>query len=425
MLLALALACTADKSPGDTAAEPVPCEAAPEWPRVMESAPAGTFPQYRLDPGHQGLAPGGSWLSGDLSLTWQSDAYAIGEYTASKSSPTTDGSSVYVGIDDGRLLSLDAASGALNWAFETHQYDYELTREDTDNRGIHGTPAVWEGRVYVGDYSGWLYALDAASGALLWEIDLGGSIGASPALHAGHVFMAVEYSDPDGKVFVVDAREGCVVYETDYLGDHPHSSATVDPERGYLYVGANNGRFSAWDYVNQLPVWDFWMGTENPQIKSTAALDGDTVYITSWDYYLHALDADSGEERFAFQTGYYSMSSPSVYEDVAYFGSHDGWVYAVDADPDAAYDDPQDRELWSYDTNTRVLSSPTLIPDADALVVGSDNSWAYMLSMSAGEELWAREMEGWVSSVPTVLDNTLYISDAAGVVSRFDAAGSL
>ena len=68
-------------------------------------------------------------------------------------------------------------------------------------RGIHGTPAVANGTVYVGAYDGALYAFDLDSGERFWRVKLGDAIGSSPGYYDGTVYIAVEYDDPSGALF--------------------------------------------------------------------------------------------------------------------------------------------------------------------------------------------------------------------------------
>lgn len=67
------------------------------------------------------------------------------------------------------VYALDAATGKLLW-----KYDPQVPRHlagrgccDVVNRGV----AVWEGKVYVGAFDGRLIALDARSGKPLWAVD--------------------------------------------------------------------------------------------------------------------------------------------------------------------------------------------------------------------------------------------------------------
>ena len=62
--------------------------------------------------------------------------------------------------------------------------------------------------------------------------------------------------------------------------------------------------------------------------------DGSVVYVGSYDSYLYAVDADSGQLKWKFQTGDWVASSPAPSPDgsVVYVGSGDSYLYAVDAD---------------------------------------------------------------------------------------------
>src|SRR5690606_1221695 len=69
----------------------------------------------------------------------------------------------------GRVYALDAATGAPIWDF-TPPLNLRNARDsccDIVNRGV----AVWNGRVYVGAFEGILYALDAATGKVAWQAD--------------------------------------------------------------------------------------------------------------------------------------------------------------------------------------------------------------------------------------------------------------
>jgi len=57
------------------------------------------------------------------------------------------------------------------------------------------------------------------------------------------------------------------------------------------------------------------------------------VYVGSHDGNLYALDANSGAERWHFPTKALVGSSPTVGDGVVYFGSDDGGLYAVRTPP--------------------------------------------------------------------------------------------
>ncbi len=394
-----------------------------DWFAETEADDPAIWGQYRREPSHSGTVAPGVRLGVDLALTYQSAPYAIGDYSASKSSPTVVGELVYVGVDDGRLLALDRQTGGLVWSFATHRAQVESDQAaddptNTDHHGIHGTAALADGRVFIGDYSGWLYALDAFDGSLLWEVDLGGSIGASPVLWQGHIFMAVEFPDPDGQLFIVEQRTGAVVWQSERLGNHPHSSVSLDTERAMAFLGANNGRFFAWDLSTGENVWTARMGLGDSgdpgEIKSTAAVDSahGSVWVTSWDKALHGYDVETGAELLSYFTEGRIMSSPSFSETTLYVGSQDRKVHAVDRESGLA--------IWTRDLGGSINGSPTLLPEEGNLVVGSSTGTIQILSMETGEELWDYGLGSVMSGVPTVLDGQLYAFGADGITWRFD-----
>jgi hypothetical protein len=91
---------------------------------------------------------------------------------------------VYLGSPDNHAYALNAATGALLW-----NSDLGGSRDLFDT-----SPAVANGVVYLSTRSG-LNALNAGTGALLWNSDLGGGVnvfGSSPAVANGVVYVAAE-----------------------------------------------------------------------------------------------------------------------------------------------------------------------------------------------------------------------------------------
>ena len=101
-----------------------------------------------------------------LGFAWQ---YATGTRRGMEATPVVVDGVLYASGVAGRVYALDAATGAERWHFEP-RIDMQVVRGsccDQVNRGV----SVWQGRVYVASLDGWLYALDARSGAVLWRAD--------------------------------------------------------------------------------------------------------------------------------------------------------------------------------------------------------------------------------------------------------------
>jgi hypothetical protein len=113
-------------------------------------------------------------------------------------SPAVANGRVYIGSMDKKMYCLDAATGASIWNF-------------TAGGRFWSSPAVAGGRVYVGSDNNkvmahglWdvpgdnkLYCLDAATGAHVWSYTTGDSVLSSPAVADGKVYVG----SMDGKVY--------------------------------------------------------------------------------------------------------------------------------------------------------------------------------------------------------------------------------
>ena len=148
-----------------------------------------------------------------VEVDWRIAEHNTDDHSAPKASAVSlsDGAVVFPG-DTGYLTAL-SSDGETIWQKET----------DMEGRGIHGTPVVADGTVFIGAYDGILYAFDAESGDKQWQTKLGGSIGGSPKYDGDAIYVAVEYPDPEGSMFAVDPDSGDVRWEDEESRptDHP------------------------------------------------------------------------------------------------------------------------------------------------------------------------------------------------------------
>jgi alcohol dehydrogenase (cytochrome c) len=167
---------------------------------------------------------------------------------------------VFRGLVDGHLLAMDAQSGAVVW---------DVVGADSKAGEFYtAAPVVWDGRVYIGnagsDYGaiGHVRAFDANTGARLWNFDTVASTGEA----------AKTWPDEPGKV---------------KAGGGTYSSYALDPQAGLLYSPVGN------------PGPDFVRDYRK----------GDNLYTSS----VVALDARTGELK-----GYYQLVKNDFHDwDVA------------------------------------------------------------------------------------------------------------
>jgi outer membrane protein assembly factor BamB len=357
---------------------------------LVTTAPA----TFRGDLRRTGHVPDRSVPDG-VAVDWYVPGVNVGNHTAAKASAVRTPDGTYVVPGDSGEVHAVAPGGSVEWVAPTLPSAF----------GIHGTPTVANGLVYVGAYDGALYAFDLATGERVWRTPLGDAIGSSPAYHDGVVYIAVEYDDPDGSVFGVDARTGAVAWEDDRPTDHPHSTIAIDREAGRLVVGSNDGTLYGWSYPDRERAWTF---DTAGAIKGPIATHDGGAFFGSWDGRIYRVSLDDGTEDWSYDTGNLVMGGAGIDTDagVVYVGGHDGVLHAFDA---ASGD-----RRWGYGTGGRITGCPTVA--GDGLLVGSYDGLLHAVNPD-GSRRWTESVgAGWVTCEPYL--------DADGVVVTARAKGT-
>ena len=215
-----------------------------------------------------------------------------------------------VGTAEGRVVALDAATGAERWSFQAGE-------------AVSGTPVVAEGRVFVASFDHHAYSLDAATGEELWRVDTGAPIPGSPALFDDRVIF----------------------------GSRSYDLLALDGATGE----------EAWGFY----LWYSW-------IESTPTRRGANLYFGSSDAQLvTALVGETGELLWQTRVGGSAWARPAVSEDAVLIGAlgvagysfdhraaffaldrHDGsilWRYPIEQ--------PAEASRWGF------VASPTIADD--------------------------------------------------------------
>jgi outer membrane protein assembly factor BamB len=96
------------------------------------------------------------------------------------------------------------------------------------------TASVYEGVVYMADFSGFLHALDAKTGKPLWTHDMFAAVWASPLIADGKLYLG----DEDGDVVVMQPGKTAKVIAEMNMGSSVY--ATVTPANGTLFIMNRN-----------------------------------------------------------------------------------------------------------------------------------------------------------------------------------------
>jgi len=313
-----------------------------------------------------------------------------GDHTAAKSTPVAVGGDIVVAGDTGTVRRV-SAEGEVAWS----------TDVEPTTRGVHGTPAVANGTVYVGAYDGAMYAFDVETGERRWRTGIGDAIGSSPVYFNGTVYIAAEYATPSGSVAALDAETGDVDWIDHRPTDHPHSTVAIDRDAGRLVVGSNDGVCYAWTFPGLERAWTF---ETDGAIKGPVATHDGLAVFGSWDHGVYGVDLEDGTEAWSFAADEDVMSGPAVAHDgTVYVGSHDTRLYALDG--------TTGEERWRFRTGGWIIGSVTAT--REHVLAGAYDARMYAVDAATGEETWSVEGRGHATGAVLVDGGALYYAERA------------
>jgi outer membrane protein assembly factor BamB len=221
---------------------------------------------------------------------------------------------------DGLLVAVSAGQGQLRWKRKIGPTE--------------SSPLLVGTALYVGDWRGRVYDLDARTGSVRWTFRQRGAVKGAVAYSANRVF----FGSYDGHVYALNAKTGRLLWR-----------AQADVR---LFGGS--------------------------QFYSTPAVAYGRVYIGSTDHKVYSFGAATGKRRWSYATGGYVYGSPSVWDNRVYVGSYDHWFYALDA--------ATGRRVWRFEANGPISGSSTVL---DGVVYFATlKGRTYALSAKTGRLVW-------------------------------------
>jgi outer membrane protein assembly factor BamB len=347
------------------------------------AASPANWPMYRNNPLHTGVAS--DVVSPPLNLKWKQTFGG-----AVDSSPAVVGSRLYVGSDDKNLYAIDTATGNIIWTFN-------------DPVGGVGTTLAWDSSptvatvgnqtvIFAGNDNKNLYAVrdDGTVPFKLWAYTTGGPVKSSPVVTTIAGTQVVIFGSEDKNLYALVASTGAL-----YGGWTPNpfvaaglveTSPAILGQTVFFGSAVANGPLYAVNLGNGVKLWDS---------TTTALLPGATGLIYS-------------------SPAVANVVVGGVPTDLVFFGADDKNLYALVAASGV--------KQWSFAVGGKIDSSPAVavIPNPPAacapgptlaVIFGSADNNLYAVRASDGTPCWTFPSTGAKPfySSPTVSGQTVYV----------------
>jgi outer membrane protein assembly factor BamB len=355
---------------------------------------------------------------------------------------------IRAGSHDNTMYCFNATTGEILWTFNPH----------TEDGYFCVGSAVAYGMVYELNKDGYLYALDLNTGDLVWKYKGPGPLifPGTPTVADGKVYattgQAASYAGErsESEFACLDAYTGNIIWTLPIEAFAPRESVAI--AYGNLYLIPGNvttavDSISGEEYstMNQLwaigasswPMWRhdpahsaigqsgpanltlLWKFTTGGAVVSSPSIVDGIAYFGSQDKNIYAISAQDGHFIWKFTTQDRIESSPAVANGKLYTGSDDGYVYCLNAyngnlvwKTFAGGDIPA-----NFGSSVILRSSPAVV--VGKVYVGSLDTNVYCLDANKGDVNWMYKTEGYITSSPAVVDDAVY------VISQEPASGAL
>jgi alcohol dehydrogenase (cytochrome c) len=251
---------------------------------------------------------------------------------------------IYVPTGASDLFALEVASGSILWE---HRANLEEATGTVvccgwTSRGVaHG-----DGRIYLGQLDGKLVALDAKTGAVAWSVQAerwqdGFSITSAPLYYDGLVITGFSGAELGvrGRVKAFDARDGTLVWTFYTIPGRGEPGNETWPQDNELWQHGGGTVWHTPALDPELGLIFFSTGNPGPDFNG-AVRKGDNLFTSS----IVAVDVKTGRYRWHFQQVHHDIwdfdsPSPVVLFDLELDGrprkglaqpSKTGWVYILD-----------------------------------------------------------------------------------------------
>jgi len=217
--------------------------------------------------------------------------------------PAFDDARLYVALRNGTLIALDHATGLPAWS-----------------AGRDATVAPLSmGRSLVGASGTTAWALDAATGSLRWQRDLGAVVVLAPiSTDAGPLFLTGA-----NDAVLLASEDGREIWRQPLSGRATSSAAGAG---GRAWVGLDDGRVLAMQTSNRAIQWTRTL----PGAALVVTPFGDRLLVGSADNFLYALRVKDGSIAWRWRTGGDVVGAAAADARRVYFVSLDATLRAID-----------------------------------------------------------------------------------------------
>ncbi|HSJ78069.1 MAG TPA: PQQ-binding-like beta-propeller repeat protein, partial [Erythrobacter sp.] len=234
--------------------------------------PARANPEWAQVGGAASKSYGHLALSETPTKAWTASVAGSTNRMRLAAAPVVGGNKLFAIGTDGVIHAFDKASGARVWS----RGDESLTKDQAPS-AFGGGVSFEAGKLYATNGVGDVMALNADTGAELWNVKPAGPMRGSPTIAFGQLFVMTQ----DNQIISLNINDGSLMW--DESGSTTQSGvfgvAAPAAGQGTIVAGYSSGELSAYRYENGRTLWSDALARTNisTTVGSITDIDADPI----------------------------------------------------------------------------------------------------------------------------------------------------
>ncbi|MBI4853889.1 MAG: PQQ-like beta-propeller repeat protein [Acidobacteria bacterium] len=300
---------------------------------------------------------------------------------------------VYLPLDDGRVIALEAQTGQLRW--------------ETQPGGKIVSPLIAnDEQIYISSRletetgsEGVLRVINKRSGLTSWTKKFTQAFSNPLTL----IDQTIYGASLDNNFYSLDSKSGNINWSIS-LGSVAKAKPLVTDEE--IFIGTEAGLIYSLSRNDGKEIWQFQ--AQGP-LRASVSIEGDEVFLGDSLGHVYCLDRDTGKLIWTIRTGAAVESAPQVFGKLLVVTSFDNFVYGFNA--------KNGDTVWKVRLNGRLSFDP--IVSSNQLLITPQSSDKLFLLSSTGKALGQFQIENTniIIAPPTLEANGLFLVTDEGLVA--------
>ena len=254
---------------------------------------------------------------------------------------------------------------------------------------------VYDSLVFVNDLSGRIYCYNFENGKKAGQLKNQGTIFTSPFIYKFYVIYAAADDDENITHLVYyDYVAGEIRHDVQVEG---RCLTQIIGTPDAVIFNTENGNIYKYDMDGK----ELWKTETKSMVHSSPSMGNDVIFFGNDDGELLGINTDDGKILYRKKTGKSFFSGTAVSGNTAYTGSDDGNLYAVDL--------KSGNVKWKFSSGARIIMTPSVT--SSVIYFGNLSGDLFCINKEDGTQCWKISTGGILNATPYASDNYLVVPD--------------